>query len=84
MIGINTGKIVIGSAYVGKKRQMTWDEEQMQSVLLAEMPANALNRASVVSLSPSAYQHLGQAEKTQQKPFKRFRAFLAKVAGRAG
>lgn len=84
MIGINTGKIVIGSAYIGKKRKMTWDEEQMQSVLLAEMPANALNRAAVVSLSPSAYQHLGQAEKTQHKPFKRFRAFLEKVVGRAG
>lgn len=83
MIGINTGKIVIGSAYVGKKRQMTWDEEQMQSVLLAEMPANALNLAAIVSLSPSAYQHLGQAEKTQQRPFKRFRVFLAKVIGRA-
>lgn len=84
MIGINTGKIVIGSAYMGKKRQMTWDEEQMQSVLLAEMPANALNRAAIVSLSPSAYQHLAKTEKTQHKPFKRFRAFLAKVVGRAG
>jgi hypothetical protein len=83
MIGINTGKIVIGSAYMGKKRQMTWDEEQMQSVLLAEMPSNALNRAAIVSLSPSAYQHIGQAEKTQHNPFKRFRAFLAKVVGRA-
>jgi hypothetical protein len=83
MIGINTGKIVIGSAYMGKKRQMTWDEEQMQSVLLAEMPSNALNRAAFVSLSPSAYQHIGQAEKTQHKPLKRFRAFLAKVVGRA-
>ncbi len=83
MIGINTGKIVIGSAYMGKKRQMTLDEEQMQSVLLAEMPANALNRAAIVSLSQSSYQNLGQTEKTQHKPFKRFRAFLAKVVGRA-
>ena len=81
MIGINTGKVIIGSAYMGKKRQMTWDEEQMQSVLLAEMPANALNRAAIVSLSPEAYHHIPKAEKTQPSAFKRFSDFLSRVVG---
>lgn len=82
MNGINTGKVIIGSAYFGQKRNLNDEELKMQSVLLAEMPGNAANRAAVLSLSPEAYQHMGQHEKTQQKPFKRFREFLSRLVGR--
>lgn len=82
MNGINTGKVIIGSAYLGEKRRLSDEELKMQSVLLAEMPGNALNRAAVLGLSPQAYQHIGQNEKTQQKPFKRFRDFLSRLVGR--
>lgn len=81
MIGINTGKVMIGAAYLGKKRDLSNDEMQIQSVLLAEMPGNALNRAAIVSLSPEAYQCIPKAEKTAPRPFKRIRSFLQKVMG---
>lgn len=80
MNGINTGKVIIGSAYLGEKRRLSDEELKMQSVLLAEMPGNAVNRAAVLGLSPQAYQHIGQHEKTQQKPFKGFRDFFSKIA----
>lgn len=78
MNGINTGKVIIGSAYFGQKRRLNDEELKMQSVLLAEMPGNAANRAAVLGLSPQAYQHIGQQEKTQHRPFKRFRDFLSR------
>lgn len=81
MNGINTGKIIIGSAYVGQKRQISYEEAVMQRIILAQMPANAVNRAAVVSLSPEAYHHISKAEKTQPSAFKRFREFLSRVAG---
>lgn len=81
MNGINTGKVVIGSAYLGQKRQISHEEAIMQRIILAQMPANAINRAAIVSLSPEAYHHIPKAEKTPPRPFKRFRDFLSKVAG---
>lgn len=79
MIGINTGKLIIGSAYTGEKRRISHEEEIMQRIILDQMPANAVNRAAIVSLSPEAYQHIGQQQKTQHKPFNRFREFFARV-----
>lgn len=81
MNGINTGKLIIGSAYIGQKRQIGHEEAVMQRIILAQMPANAVNRAAIVSLSPEAYQHIPKAEKTPQKPFKRICDFLSRVAG---
>ena len=80
MNGINTGKVVIGSAYMGQKRQIGHEEAVIQRIILAQMPANAVNRAAVVSLSPEAYHHIPKAEKTQPNAFKRFRDFLSRVA----
>lgn len=79
MNGINTGKVVIGSAYMGQKRQIAYEEAVIQRIILAQMPANAINRAAIVSLSPEAYQHIPKAEKTPPRPFKRFREFLQKI-----
>ena len=81
MNGINTGKLIIGSAYTGQKRRLSHEEAIMQRIILAQMPANAVNRAAVVSLSPEAYHHIPKAEKTQPSAFKRFREFLSRVAG---
>ena len=80
MNGINTGKLIIGSAYVGQKRQIGHEEAIMQRIMLAQMPANAVNRAAIVSLSPEAYHHIPKAEKTPPSAFKRFRDFLSRVA----
>ena len=52
----------------------------MQRIILAQMPANAINRAAIVSLSPEAYHHIPKAEKTRPSVFKRFRDFLSCVA----
>lgn len=81
MNGINTGKLIIGSAYMGEKRKISYEEAVMQRIILAQMPANAINRAAIVSLSPEAYHHIPKAEKTQPSAFKRFRDFLSRVAG---
>lgn len=81
MNGINTGKIIIGSAYMGEKRRIGHEEAIMQRIILAQSPANAINRAAVVSLSHEAYHHIPKAEKTQPSAFKRFREFLSRVAG---
>lgn len=81
MNGINTGKLIIGSAYFGQKRQLSDEECKMQSVLLAEMPANAINRAAIVSLSPEVWQYIDQGKKTSHGPFKRFRDFLSRFVG---
>jgi hypothetical protein len=80
MNGINTGKIIIGCAYTGEKRRISPEDAVMQRIILAQMPANAVNRAAIVSLSPEAYHHIPKAEKTQPSAFKRFRDFLARVA----
>lgn len=79
MNGINTGKIIIGSAYMGQKRQIGYEEAIMQRIILAQMPANAINRAAIVSLSPEASHHIPKAEKTPQSAFKRFREFLSRA-----
>ena len=81
MNGINTGKVVIGGAYLGQKRQISQEEAVIQRIILAQMPGNAVNRAAIVSLSPEAYQHMPRVEKTSPRPFKRFREFLMKVVG---
>lgn len=81
MNGINTGKLIIGSAYAGQKRQISHEEAIMQRIILAQMPANAVNRAAIVSSTPEAYQHICSTEKTQHISFKRFRDFLSRVAG---
>lgn len=80
MIGINTGKIIIGSAYTGEKRRISHEDAVVQRIILAQMPANAANRAAIVSLSPEAYHHIPKAEKMQPSAFKRFRDFLSRVA----
>jgi hypothetical protein len=80
MNGINTGKLIIGSAYTGEKRRISPEDAVLQRIILAQMPANAANRAAIVSLSPEAYQHIPMAEKTQPSAFKRFREFLSRVA----
>lgn len=82
MNGINTGKIIIGSAYTGEKRRISHEEAVMQRIILAQMPANALNRAAIVSLSPEAYHHIPKAEKMPPRPFYRFREFLTKIVMR--
>lgn len=79
MNGINTGKVIIGGAYFGQKRCLSDEEVKMQSVLLAEMPANALNRAAIVSMSPEVWQYMPEAKKTQPRPFYRFRDFVSKI-----
>jgi hypothetical protein len=80
MNGINTGKLIIGSAYTGEKRRISPEDAVLQRIILAQMPANALNRAAIVSLSPEAYQHIPREEKTPPSAFKRFREFLSRVA----
>lgn len=79
MNGINTGKIIIGSAYTGEKRRISHEEAVMQRIILAQMPANAINRAAIVSLSPEAYHHIPKAEKTPPRPFKRVLDFFRQV-----
>jgi hypothetical protein len=80
MNGINTGKIIIGCAYTGEKRGISPEDAVMQRIILAQMPANAVNRAAIVSLSPEAYHHIPRAEKMPPSAFKRFRDFLSRVA----
>ena len=80
MNGINTGKLIIGSAYTGEKRRISPEDAVMQRIILAQMPANAVNRAAIVSLTPEAYQHIPREEKTAPSAFKRFRDFLSRVA----
>ena len=80
MNGINTGKLIIGCAYTGEKRRISPEDAVMQRIILAQMPANAVNRAATVSLSPEAYQHIPREEKMPPNPFKRFRDFLSRVA----
>lgn len=79
MNGINTGKLIIGSAYTGEKRRLSHEEAIMQRIILAQMPANAVNRAAIVSLSHEAYHHIPKAEKTHQSAFKSFLGFLSKI-----
>lgn len=79
MNGINTGKVIIGSAYTGEKRRLSHEEAIMQRIILAQMPANAVNRAAIVSLSPEAYHHIPKWEKTQPSAFKSFLGFLSKI-----
>lgn len=81
MIGINTGKLVIGSAYFGQKRVLSNEELKIQSVLLAEMHSNAFKHPYIETFNANAYQHIGETKRTQQKPFKRLRAFCAKIVG---
>lgn len=84
MNGINTGKIIIGSAYTGEKRRISYEEAIMQRIILAQMPGNAINRAAIVSLSPEAYHHIPKAEKTPPRPFYRFVGFLKRVMAVTG
>lgn len=84
MNGINTGKLIIGCAYTGEKRRISQEEAVMQRIILAQMPANAINRAAIVSLSPEAYHHIPKAEKTHPRPFYRFVGFLKRVMSISG
>ena len=78
-VTINTGKVLIGSAYTGKKRVLTADEEHMQAVLLAEMPAKPDKTAQVERLQPSVGGSLPRAKQTQPSAFYRFWNFVDRL-----
>lgn len=42
MNGINTGKLIIGSAYTGEKRRLSHEESIMQRIILAKCPQTRL------------------------------------------
>lgn len=62
-------KVAIGRAYIGQKRRLTSDEEQMQAVLLAEMPSGGVKRAQATRSIAWAWVGIGQAKKIALRRF---------------
>lgn len=79
MIGINTGKIIIGSAYLGQKREIDCDQAKMQSLLLAQMPSGRVKTSQESIYLKKQYLGIGSTKKTQQKAFYAFSEFLRKL-----